>query len=395
MSDAPPIYLDNHSTTRCDPAVVAELVPFFSEQYGNAASRSHRYGLEARTATERARTRVATWLGASPKEIVFTSGATEADNLAILGALRERRAEGRNHVVTVATEHPAVLDTCAALVRDGVEVTVLPVDGEGRVSPDDVAAALRPTTALVSVMLVNNEIGVVQPVAEIAERCRASDVWVHCDAAQSTYVPVDLASLPVDLLAVSAHKIYGPKGVGALVVRRRRPRIALSPVLYGGGHERGLRSGTLPVPLLVGFGAAAALLTDGRADEIPRVTALRDRLWAGLQAGIDGLRLNGPVDRAPNNLNVSIDGVEAAALLMALRDVVALSTGSACSSETLSPSHVLRALGVDPERAQQSVRFGIGRFNTGDEIDRVIAATVAAVARLRGFSGWYEPDGVA
>lgn len=392
MSDDRPIYLDNHSTTRCDPAVVAEMLPFFTEGYGNAASRSHRYGLEARSATETARARVARWLGASPKEVVFTSGATEADNLAILGAVRARRAEGRDHVITVATEHPAVLDTCRALQREGIALTVLPVDREGRVDPDDVARALRPTTALVSVMLVNNEIGVVQPVAGIAARCAASDVWVHCDAAQAVYVPVDFAALPVDLLSVSAHKIYGPKGVGALIVRRRRPRLALEPLFHGGGHERGLRSGTLPVPLLVGFGAAAELLVTGRGEEPARVARLRDRMWDGLRAGIDGICLNGPVDRAPNNLNLSIDGVEAAALLMALRDVVSLSTGSACSSETLAPSHVLQALGLDPDQAQRSVRFGIGRFNTEAEIDRVVAATVAAVARLRGFAGLYEPD---
>jgi cysteine desulfurase len=385
------VYLDNHSTTRCDPAVVAEMVPFFSEVYGNAASRSHRFGLDARAATEKARTQVATWLGASPKEVVFTSGATESDNLAILGAARSRRAEeGRDHVVTVATEHPAVLDACAALGREGFTVTVLPVDRRGLVDPDDVAKALRPSTALVSVMLVNNEIGVLQPVAEIGRRCAASGVWLHCDAAQATYVPVDFATLPVDLLSVSAHKVYGPKGVGALIVRRRRPRISLVPVLYGGGHERGLRSGTLPVPLIVGFGAAAELLG---GDEPARIGALRDRLWEGLRAGIDGIVVNGGGERAPNNLNVSIDGVEAAALLMALRDVVALSTGSACSSETLAPSHVLQALGIGPDQAQRSVRFGIGRFNTEAEIDRVVAATVEAVGRLRGFSGWYEPDG--
>ncbi|MEQ1507926.1 MAG: cysteine desulfurase family protein [Myxococcota bacterium] len=388
-----PIYLDNHATTRCDPAVVAAMLPWFSDDYGNAASRSHAYGAEARAATEAARGRIAGWLGASAKEVVFTSGATEANNLAILGGARaRRRATGHDHVVTVATEHAAVLDPVRALADDGFRVTIVPVGADGRVDPDAIAAALTPTTALASVMWVNNEIGVIHPIAAIGAACRAAGVWLHCDAAQAGYVPIDWATVPVDLLSVSAHKLYGPKGVGALLVRRTRPRIALVPLQYGGGHERGLRSGTLPVPLIVGFGVAAGLIVDRRDVEVPRVRALRDRLWDALVAGVDGIRWNGhPTERSPNNLNLAIDGVEATALLMAVRSVVALSTGSACSSETLAPSHVLRALGLPDDAAHRSIRIGVGRFTTEAEIDAVAAALIAGIRGLRGMGGLYEP----
>jgi cysteine desulfurase len=387
--DERPIYLDNHATTRCDPEVVDAMVPYFGERFGNASSRTHVYGTDARAATEHARAQVAALIGASPKEIVFTSGATEADNLAILGAARARRSAGRSHVVTVATEHPAVLDPVAALGRQGFETTVLPVGPDGLVDPDEVARALRPTTAIVSVMAVNNEIGVVQPLAEIGALCRERGVWFHTDAAQSTYLPLDVEQLPVDLLSLSAHKLYGPQGVGALYVRRTRPRIELEPLQYGGGHERGLRSGTLPVPLIVGFGAAAEKLVQRRPTEIPRVRALRDRLWAGLKD--HGARLNGHSERrAPNNLNLSFDGVEAAALILAVRRVVALSTGSACSSETLAPSHVLKALGVEDDLAQRSVRIGLGRYTNEAQIEQVLSALVDAVTTLRRYAGLYE-----
>ncbi|MEZ4241907.1 MAG: cysteine desulfurase family protein [Myxococcota bacterium] len=383
-----PVYLDNHATTRCDPAVVEAMAPYWSERFANPASRSHGPGAEARAAVEAARSAVAGWIGASPKELVFTSGATESDNLALLGAARARRAaEGRDHVVTLATEHPAVLDCVAALGRQGHAVTVLPVGADGLVDPDDVAAALRPTTAVVSVMLVNNEIGVMQPVAAIAERCRARGVWVHCDAAQAASVPVDVEALGVDLLSLSAHKLYGPKGIGALYVRRTRPRIVLEPLQYGGGHERGLRSGTLPTPLAVGFGRAAELLVAERPAAFARLAALRDRLWDGLRAELDGLTLVGAAaPRAPCNLNVVVEGVEAAALLMAVRRTVSLSTGSACASEQAAPSHVLRALGLG-DAAQQAIRVGVGRFTTEAEIDRALAALVAAVRDLRRLSG--------
>ncbi len=376
------IYLDNHATTRCDPAVLDAMWPWFAERYGNAASRSHRLGVEARAAVEGARGQLAGWLGASPKEIVFTSGATESDNLAILGAVRA--SERGRHVVTLATEHKAVLDPAAR-----VDATMLGVGSDGLVDPADVVAALRPDTVLVSVMLVNNEIGVIQPVAEIAAACRERGVLVHCDAAQAGFVPVDVGALGVDLLSISGHKIHGPKGIGALYVRRGRPRVRLEPLLYGGGHERGLRSGTLPVPLIVGLGEAAARLDP--AGEGERVRALRDALLDGLRANIDGLVVNGSLaQRTPNNLNVSIPGVEAEALLMGLRDSVALSTGSACSSETLEPSHVLRALGLDRDLAHASVRFGLSRFTTMDEIARAVALVSAKVAELRAMGDLYE-----
>ncbi|MEQ1565270.1 MAG: aminotransferase class V-fold PLP-dependent enzyme [Myxococcota bacterium] len=397
--DEPPIYLDNLATTRCDPEVVEGMIPYFVEHYGNAASRSHRFGADARSATEEARARIASLIGASPKEIVFTSGATEANNLAILGVARHARATvGKDHVVTWSTEHPAVLDPMAALGRQGFDVTVLPVGSDGRVDLGALEHALRPTTALVSVMAVNNEIGVTQPLDAIAAMCRSRGVLTHCDAAQATYYPIDTRTLPVDLLSLSAHKMYGPKGIGALYVRRSRPRVELEPLVYGGGHERGMRSGTLPVPSIVGMGLAAQKLARTREEELPRVAALRDRLWSALASELDGVEINGdPVRRAPNNLNVSFDGVEAAALLIAVRDVVALSTGSACSSEALSPSHVLTALGGEPTVAQRSVRFGVGRFTTKAEIDRVAAAVVEAVRSLRRhatlYEGGYGPTG--
>ncbi|MBX2801648.1 MAG: cysteine desulfurase [Myxococcales bacterium] len=390
------IYLDNQSTTRCDPRVLQAMLPWFSEHYGNAAARSHALGMRARGAIERARAQIARWVGASPKEVILTSGATEANNLAVLGvaraALRTTTA-GRPppHVVTVATEHPAVLDPVEALRREGVDVTVLGVDADGLVDPDDVQRALRPTTVLVSVMRVNNEIGVVQPLHAIVERCRAQGVAVHTDAAQASLVPVDMSALDVDLVSVSAHKIYGPKGVGALVVRRRRPRIALEPLLHGGGHERGLRSGTLPVPLVVGLGEAAQLLTEAQEREAASVVLLRDQLLAGLREQVGGIRVNGSLQhRAPNNLNVSFDGVEAAALLVALRDIVCLSTGSACSSESQRPSHVLDALGMPGDRIGRSVRFGLGRFTTEHDITTTLDAIAQKVGQLRSMASLYE-----
>jgi cysteine desulfurase len=385
-----PVYLDHHATTPCLPAVIDAMVPWFGARAANASSRSHRAGVAAREATEEARARVAAWVGCSAREVVFTSGATESDNLAILGALRARRARGLpgGHVVTVATEHKAVLDPVAMAAAEGFATTVLPVDGAGRVDPEAVAAALRPDTALVSVMLVNNEVGVRQPLAAISAACRARGVWLHCDAAQAAVerIPWEL----LDLASISAHKLHGPTGVGALCVRRTRPAIELAPLLGGGGHERGLRPGTLPVPLCVGFGVAVSLLDDAGA---ARVRALRDALWAGLSAAIPGIHLNGPplAERAGNNLNLSIDGVEANALLMAVREDLALSTGSACTSETLQPSHVLRAMGVAPEVAHRSLRFGLARTTTEDDVARALAVLPPAVARLRALTVGFEP----
>jgi cysteine desulfurase len=385
-----PIYLDHQATTPCDPAVVAAMQPWWAEQFGNAASRSHRAGLVARQATETARRQVAQLLGASPKEIVFTSGATEANNLAILGTVRasDRKVP---HVITVATEHQAVLDPCEALVRRGeAEVTVLPVDGQGLVDPDALRAALRPHTVLVSVMAVNNEIGVEQPLAELGAICEEAGVRLHTDAAQAAYTPLDPAAIGAQLVSLSAHKLYGPKGVGALYVRRGRPKTTLEPLLYGGGHERGLRSGTLPVPLLVGFGEAAAQLLAHRDEERARLAGLQQRLWIGLSEGLTGVHLHGhPTQRAPHNLNVRFDGVEAEALLLALRDTVALSTGSACSSEVLKPSHVLEALGLPAEELSASLRFGLGRPTTEAQIDTVVAAVVAKVTELRAMASLY------
>ncbi|MCA9492020.1 MAG: aminotransferase class V-fold PLP-dependent enzyme [Myxococcales bacterium] len=375
----PPIYLDHHATTPCDPDVVQTMLPWFTERAGNASSRGHRFGVAAREATERGRAAVAARVGCSPKEVVFTSGATEADNLAILGVARAARARGKRHVITIATEHRAVLDPIAALTREGFEATVLPVDGRGRVDPDDLRRALRADTALVSAMLVNNEIGVVHPIEAFGAICREGSVPLHCDAAQAGSIPLPWES--VQLMSLSAHKVYGPQGVGALCVRRR-PRVDLQPLVHGGGHERGLRSGTLPVPLIVGFGRALGLLSD---EEGRRLAGLRDRLWRGLSERIEGVSLNGPPleERAPQNLHVSFDGIEAEALLMSVRDELALSTGSACSSETLEPSHVLRALDLPRERAHASVRFGLGRSNDEAQIDLAVELLADRVATLR------------
>jgi cysteine desulfurase len=378
-------YFDHHATTPCDPAVVAAMEPFWREEFGNAASRAHGLGLRAREATEDARGQVAAFVGASPKEVVFTSGATEANNLAILGLVRSRG--GRGHVVTVATEHHAVLDPVAAVARQGGRATVLPVDGEGLVDVDAVAGALEADTVLLSMMAVNNEIGVEAPLEASQALCRARGVAFHIDAAQAAYRPLDGLG---DLISLSAHKLYGPKGVGALIVRRQRPPIVLEPLVYGGGHERGLRSGTLPVPLVVGFGEACRLALANREAEATRLRALRDRLWIALRAA-GGAHLNGPSSaRAPHNLNLSFDGVEAEALLMGLRDRVALSTGSACSSATLERSHVLRALGLSPARIAGSVRIGLGRSTTEEAVDEVAAAMIAKVQELRRWSSVYD-----
>ncbi len=346
-------------------------------------------GIEARRATETARGQVAAFVGASPKEVVFTSGATESNNLALLGMARAAMRTGRTaHVVTVATEHKAVLDPVAQLLREGAGATVLPVDRQGLVDPDDVASALRDDTVLVSVMAVNNEIGVCQDLDAIGAVCRERGVPLHTDAAQAGWTGVDVRTTPVDLVSLSAHKVYGPKGIGALVVRRRRPALELEPLQFGGGHERGLRSGTLPVPLLVGMGAACELVAAERPEQGPRLAALRDRLWARLEA-VGGVSRNG-APGAPHNLNVNIDGVEAQALLVGVRDVVAMSTGSACSSATLTRSHVLVALGLSDLEVATSVRIGLGRSTTAEQVELVADALVAKIGELRGLSHLYE-----
>ena len=378
-----PVYLDNHATTPLDPRVLEAMLPFFREKFGNAASRSHRYGWEAEKAVEKARRQIADLAGARPREIVFTSGATESDNLAIKGAL-EAAASGGDHIVTMATEHKAVLDTCRHVVRLGRRVTVLPPRPDGLLDLDSLRDALLPETVLVSVMHANNEIGTVQPIDEIAAICRERCVLFHCDAAQSFgKIPVNAAGEGPELISITAHKMYGPKGIGALFVRSCDPRAAIAAQIDGGGHERGMRSGTLNVPAIVGFGQACAIAGAGMAEEGARVAQLRDRLKAGIEAGLTGVRTNGSMEhRLPGNLNLSFAGVDGESLLTALHDV-ALSSGSACSSATVEPSHVLKALGLTDPLARSSIRFGVGRFNTADEIEFVVGRVLESVRRLR------------
>ena len=390
-----PIYMDYHATTPVDPRVLEVMLPFLQGDFGNASSKSHAFGWRAEEAVEAARAQVAALIGASARELVWTSGATESNNLAIKGAAQFYQEKGR-HLVTVATEHKAVLDSMHALERAGWAVTVLPVAPDGRVDPAAVRAALRPDTVLVSVMHANNETGVIQPIEEIGAITRAAGVLFHCDAVQSAgKIPFDVERAQVDLASLSAHKLYGPKGVGALYVRRK-PRVRLIAQMDGGGHERGFRSGTLNVPGIVGFGAACALAAAEREAEAARVLALRERLRRGLEAGLDLLTLNGSMEhRLPGNLNVSFAYVEGEALMMAIKDV-AVSSGSACTSASLEPSYVLRAMGVADDLAHSSIRFGLGRFTTAEEVDFVIGLVIAKVMKLRDMSPLYEmvKDGV-
>ena len=384
-----PIYLDHNATTPCDASVVAAMIPYFSEEFGNAASRTHAYGWRAEAAVERAREQIGALVAADAREIVFTSGATEANNLALLGGARALRRESggkRDHVVSCRAEHRAVLDPCGALEREGFRVTLLGVDRDGFVDPERLREALDARTALVSIMHANNEIGVIQPIAALAAIAAESGASFHCDAAQSAgALEVDVTRLGVDFLSLSAHKLYGPKGIGALVVRRAK-RARLEPILHGGGHERGLRSGTLPVPLCVGFGAAAELARVSRAADAERHTRLRERLLARLSAELPGLVLNGHESaRLPGNLNVSFLGVEGEALLAALPEL-ALSAGSACTSAKREPSHVLRALHADKARALSALRFGIGRGNDAAQIDAAAELVITQVRRLRALS---------
>ncbi|MFZ4579189.1 MAG: IscS subfamily cysteine desulfurase [Myxococcota bacterium] len=386
-----PIYMDNHATTAVDPRVLAAMLPYFTEIYGNAASRTHVFGRQAEEAVDLARHQIAQAIGATTdKEIVFTSGATESDNLAIKGAAHMLRDKG-DHLITLATEHKAVLDSFSALEREGFRVTYLPVDTLGIVSMEALAAAITPQTILVAVMAVNNEIGVVQPLAEIGQLCHERGVLFFCDAAQAVgKIPLDVEAMHIDLLAMSAHKMYGPKGIGALYVRRKNPRVRLEPMLHGGGHERGLRSGTLAVPMIVAMGKAAELARLELHDEAQRLLALRNRLWTGLKARLDHIYLNGHEDfRTPGNMNVSFAYVEGESMLMGIADI-AVSSGSACTSASLEPSYVLKALGVGDELAHTSIRFGIGRFNTEEEIDYTIERVVEVANRLRDMSPLWE-----
>jgi cysteine desulfurase len=384
-----PIYMDYHATTPLDPRALEAMMPYLREELGNAASKSHVFGWRAEEAVEEARASVARLIGASPKEIVWTSGATESDNLAVKGAARFYASKGR-HLVTCKTEHKAVLDSMHALEREGFEVTALDVAPDGRLDPEAVRAALRPDTVLVSVMHANNEVGVVQPVEAIGAITRAAGVLFHCDAVQSVgKVPFDVEKVNADLVSLSAHKMCGPKGVGALYVRRK-PRVRLVPLFDGGGHERGLRSGTLNVPGIVGMGKAAELAMAGMAEEAERVLRLRERLRRGIEDGLDLVTVNGSLEhRLPGNLNVSFAYVEGEALMMAIKDV-AVSSGSACTSASLEPSYVLRAMGVSDDLAHGSIRFGLGRFTTEEEVDHVVRLVVEKVKKLRDMSPLYE-----
>ena len=383
-----PVYLDNNATTRVDPRVVAALLPYFTEHYGNAASRHHAFGRRAEEAVETAREQVAALIGASAREIVFTSGATESVNLALKGfAALARSLKKGDHIVTAATEHHAVLDSCKRLARDGFSVTILPVDHFGRVTAEQIAAALTERTILVSIMGANNEVGTLAPIAEIGRLCKQRGVVFHTDAVQIVgKLPVDVEAMGVDLLSLSAHKMYGPKGVGALYVRRREPHVRLEPLIDGGGHERGLRSGTLPVPLIVGLGAACQLCGEEMSTEAERLRGLRDQLRQGILENLEGMFLNGdPTDRLQGNLNVSFADVTGEALLMSLKNL-AVSSGSACTSANPEPSYVLRALGVSDEPARSSLRFGLGRFTSSAEIEFAIAEVVREVNRLRALN---------
>jgi cysteine desulfurase len=385
-----PIYLDNNATTPVDPRVLDAMLPYFREEFGNAASRSHAYGWRAEEAVEDAREKIAALIGASGKELVFTSGATESNNLAIKGVAEFYKDKG-DHIITTRTEHKCVLDTCKRLERQGLRVTYLDVDKAGRVSADQVREAMTDKTILVSVMFANNEIGTVQPVAEIGALCREKGVLFHTDAVQGVgKLPFNVDEVKADLVSVTAHKIYGPKGIGALYVRRKPTRVRIAPLIDGGGHERGMRSGTLNVPGIVGFGKAAELARAEMAEEGLRTGRLRLKLQEYFFSHLDKLELNGhAVHRLPGNLNVSFAYVEGEALMMAIKNV-AVSSGSACTSASLEPSYVLRACGVSEELAHTSIRFGIGRFNTEEEIDYVGKYVVEQVTKLREMSPLYE-----
>ena len=385
-----PIYMDNNSTTRCDPRVVESMIPYFTEKYGNAASRNHPFGWEAEAAVDESREQVAALIGCGKSEVIITSGATEGNNLAIKGVASMYKKKG-NHIITQATEHKAVLDPLMRLEREGYKVTVLPVDEFGRVSADQIREAMTDQTVLVSIMWANNEIGTIQPVAEIGKLCKEKGVLYHCDGVQAVgKIPVDVEACGVDLMSMTAHKLYGPKGVGALYVRKRNPRVRLDAMIDGGGHERGMRSGTLPVPLIVGLGAACDLARREMPTEMPRVLGLRLRLQNSIMERLPESYLNGhPTDRLPGNANISFAYVEGEGLMMGIKDV-AVSSGSACTSASLEPSYVLRALGVGDELAHSSIRFGIGRFTTEEEVDFVSDLVVKEVTRLREMSPLYE-----
>ncbi|HZL56283.1 MAG TPA: IscS subfamily cysteine desulfurase [Bryobacteraceae bacterium] len=385
-----PIYLDNHATTRMDPRVLDAMLPYFTEYFGNAASRNHEFGWIAEQAVDKARKQIADLIGATPREIIFTSGATESDNLAIKG-VAEMYAEKGNHIITAATEHKAVLDTCKKLEKHGYRVTYLPLKGDGLIDLDMLKESFTDKTILVTIMYANNEIGVIQPIAEIGRMCRERGVLFHTDGVQAIgKVPVNVNADNIDIMSITAHKLYGPKGVGALYVRRKAPRVQITAQMDGGGHERGMRSGTLNVPGIVGLGEACAIAQREMPEEMKRMSYLRDKLKAKLEAGIDEVFINGSMEhRLPQNLNMSFLYVEGESLLMGINDI-AVSSGSACTSATLEPSYVLKALGLGDDLAHSSIRFGIGRFNTEEEIDYVADKLIEVVAKLRELSPLYE-----
>lgn len=391
-----PIYMDHNATTPMDPRVLEAMMPYFTNVYGNAASRSHQFGWEAEEAVEKARQQIADLIGATPKEIVFTSGATESDNLAIMG-IAEMYAPKGNHIITLPTEHKAVIDTCKYLERHGKEVTYLGVDEFGMVDLDALRNAIKDTTILVTIMMANNEIGTVQPVAEIGKICREKGVIFHTDATQGVgKIPVDVNAMNIDLMSFTAHKMYGPKGVGALYVRKRSPRVKLSEQMHGGGHERGMRSGTLNVPGIVGFGKACEICKNEMAEESARLIRLRDKMINTFLERVEYSYLNGhPTERLPHNVNVSFEYVEGEGLMMGIKDL-AVSSGSACTSATLEPSYVLKALGRGDELAHSSIRYGLGRFTTEEEVDFAIEKTIETVNHLRELSPLWEmfKDGI-
>lgn len=386
-----PLFLDMQSTTPVDPRVLDAMLPYFTEQFGNPHSRSHFYGWESESAVEQARGQIARLIGADPKEIILTSGATESNNMAVKGVANFYK-EKKRHVVTTQTEHKCVLDSCRHLQEQGFEVTYLPVKSNGLVDLEDVKKALRPDTALITIMMVNNEIGVIQPIEEISKLCKEKKVYLHTDAAQAVgKVPIDVNKMGIDLMSISGHKIYGPKGIGALYVRRR-PRVRMEPQMNGGGQERGLRSGTVPTPLVVGFGKACEVAMEEMESDRAHVKRLGQRLKDGIMHRLKSVVLNGPEDiahRYAGNVNLSFACVEGESLIMGLKDI-AISSGSACTSASLEPSYVLRALGVDEEMAHTSLRFGIGRFTTEEEIDRAIDLTCRQVNKLRELSPLWE-----
>ncbi len=385
-----PVYMDNHATTPVDPRVLEEMLPYFQDRFGNAASRNHQFGWTAEEAVDRARRQVAALINANPKEIVFTSGATESDNLALKG-VAEMYAQKGDHIITCVTEHKAIIDSAKHLEKNGIRVTFLPVDKLGLIDLDELEAAITDKTILISIMMANNEVGVLQDVKEIGRIAREKGVLFHTDAVQAVgKVPFDVQDMNIDIASISAHKMYGPKGVGAIYVRRRKPRVLLSPIIDGGGHERGMRSGTLNVPGIVGFGKAAELAQEELEEEMARIFQLRERLRTTFEEHLDEVFINGDLERrVPGNLNMSFAYVEGESLLMGI-DNIAVSSGSACTSASLEPSYVLKALGVGEDLAHTSIRFGIGRFNTEEEVDYVAERVTETVRRLRDLSPLYE-----